>query len=353
MGLSFETMFVNPKHREWAKMSMCVGGIVGSLVLYGVLQERIMTRPYGDEEEHFKYSVFLVLNNRVISMLTAAMVLAIRGGQVTPGAPLYKYAAVSFSNVIATTCQYEALKYVSFPLQTLGKCAKMIPVMIWGKFISNKKYGLQDYGVAAAVTLGCTLFLLYGDISSSSAKKHSSSKDTSMYGILLMCGYLGFDGFTSTFQSKLFEGYKMETYNQMLWVTFCSACISMFWLLGDSSLGAAIAFVSKYPSAMSDIFTLSLSSTLGQLFILYTIREYGALLFATIMTSRQFISILLSCVLFLHPLTLGQWTGTLMVFGALYYKTLFKSPSSHGPPKAEPEEEQGTLLTKDPEAGRG
>ena len=28
----------------------------------------------------------------------------------------------------ATTCQYEALRYVSFPTQTLGKTAKMIPV---------------------------------------------------------------------------------------------------------------------------------------------------------------------------------------------------------------------------------
>jgi adenosine 3'-phospho 5'-phosphosulfate transporter B2 len=40
----------------------------------------------------------------------------------------WEYCLVSFSNVVATSCQYEALKYVSFPVQTLGKCAKMIPV---------------------------------------------------------------------------------------------------------------------------------------------------------------------------------------------------------------------------------
>jgi adenosine 3'-phospho 5'-phosphosulfate transporter B2 len=40
------------------------------------------------------------------------------------------------------------------------------------------------------------------------------------------------------------------------------------------------------------------------------------------MTTRQFLSILLSCLLFLHPLSLGQWMGTVLVFGALYYKTL-------------------------------
>ena len=74
--------------------------------------------------------------------------------------------------------------------------------------------------------------------------------------------------------------------------------------------------------------------TIGQLFISHTIRTYGALLFATVMTTRQFISILLSCVLFGHPLSLGQWGGTATVFGALYYKTLSKKEGASGTPKA-------------------
>jgi adenosine 3'-phospho 5'-phosphosulfate transporter B2 len=58
-----------------------------------------------------------------------------------PAAPLSNYAAVSLSNVAATFCQYEALRHVSFPLQTLGKCAKMMPVMLWGTLIMRKRYG--------------------------------------------------------------------------------------------------------------------------------------------------------------------------------------------------------------------
>ena len=61
-----------------------------------------------------------------------------------------QYAAVSLSNVAATTCQYDALKYVSFPVQTLGKCAKMIPVMIWGRLIMQKRYSLREYALAGA-----------------------------------------------------------------------------------------------------------------------------------------------------------------------------------------------------------
>lgn len=37
--------------------------------------------------------------------------------ELMPVAPIHSYAAVSVANVAATWCQYEALKYVSFPVQ--------------------------------------------------------------------------------------------------------------------------------------------------------------------------------------------------------------------------------------------
>ena len=306
------------------KIIGCVVGVVGSLVVYGILQERIMTRPYGDdgEEEFFKFSVFLVLNNRLLAVCAAACILVAIKGAVRPVAPIYSYATVSASNVVATTCQYEALKYVSFPVQTLGKCAKMIPVLIWGFAINQRRYDAADMLVAAFITAGCTIFALYGDVTN---KHVSSGGDTSWYGGVLMLGYLGFDGFTSTFQDKLFKGYHMETYNQMVWVNLCSAAISLFWLLSDSSLTEAFNFIGRHPGVMGDVIILSTAAMLGQLCILYTIREFGALLFATIMTTRQFISILLSCIIFMHPLTLPQWGGTCMVFGALYYNAFLKA----------------------------
>ena len=55
---------------------------------------------------------------------------------------------------------------------------------------------------------------------------------------------------------------------------------------------------------------------------MYTIQKFGALVFATVMTTRQLVSILASCLLFSHPLAAGQWVGTGIVFGALYIKTL-------------------------------
>ena len=262
--------------------------------------------------------------NRLVTCSVAAGTLAAQRqwDQFRPVAPLWAYAAVSVSNVVATTCQYEALKYVSFPVQTLGKCSKMVPVMIWGIFILRKKYTLKDYMMAVAVALGCTIFLLTGDLSSKPAKQNAamSASLSNLVGILLMAAYLGFDGFTSTFQEKLFKGHQMSMQNQIMFVTAFSALFSVFGLLSSGQLFQALSFVSRHPGGLGGMIALSLSTTVGQFFISYTIKNFGALVFATIMTTRQFLSILLSTLLFLHPLSLGQWCGTGIVFGTLYYK---------------------------------
>lgn len=278
-----------------------------------------MTVPFGQQQERYTSSLFLVLCNRLLSSLTALVLLLAFGQDLKPTAPVYNYAAVSVSNVVATTCQYEALKYVSFPVQTLGKCAKMIPVMIWGSIINRRTYKPKDYSLAALVTFGSTVFLLSGDLGSRHAK---SSNGSSIWGVGLMLGYLGFDGFTSTFQDKLFKGYNMSVFNQMLYTNTFSAIFALAGLVSASQLRSAANFQRQHPDAFGLIVLLSLSATMGQLFIIYTIRTFGALLFATVMTTRQFVSILISCALFLHPLSKGQWAGTFMVFGALYYKTL-------------------------------
>nr|XP_009602032.1 UDP-galactose/UDP-glucose transporter 5B-like [Nicotiana tomentosiformis]XP_018626695.1 UDP-galactose/UDP-glucose transporter 5B-like [Nicotiana tomentosiformis] len=149
------------KENKLAKGTFAVVGIMSTLVIYGILQEKIMRVPYGPQKEYFTFSLFLVFCNRITTSAVSAGVLLASKKALDPVAPLYKYCVVSVSNILTTTCQYEALKYVSFPVQTLAKCAKMIPVMIWGTIIMQKKYKGQDYLVAFLVTLGCSLFILY------------------------------------------------------------------------------------------------------------------------------------------------------------------------------------------------
>lgn len=56
-----------------------------------------------------------------------ALVPQLYGQDLRPVAPPYNYAAVSVSNVVATFCQYEALKHVSFPMQVRETGASWVP----------------------------------------------------------------------------------------------------------------------------------------------------------------------------------------------------------------------------------
>ncbi len=74
------TIWARIKSNERLHVAWCVFGIVGCLMLYGVLQERIMVEPYisGNKTETFKYSLFLVLCNRLTSCAVAIVSLLVR-----------------------------------------------------------------------------------------------------------------------------------------------------------------------------------------------------------------------------------------------------------------------------------
>lgn len=303
---------------KWKSALSCVVyglGIIMCLGMYGVIQERIMSEPYGDGE-FFRVSVFLVLCNRLVAIMYAVFMVWYKAEEFGNKAPLWKYIAISFSNVTATWCQYEALKYVSFPVQMLGKSFKMMPVMLWGILISQKKYKLQDWAIAGAVTFGVTGFLLTGDISS----KHAG-KGTSVYGLVLLLCFLGFDGFTSTFQEKLFKEHKTSKYNQMLYVNSGSAVVSLASLVLSGAAPRAIGFCIAHPLFAIHAGSLSAAAVGGQFFIYSQVKEFGALVFAATMNLRQVISILMSYLMYGHTITFLQLVALCCVFGALFYKS--------------------------------
>jgi len=303
---------LSPVHRACACL-FYGSGIIGTLLIYGLLQERIMSVPY--DGELFGTSIFLVFLNRFAAVAFASGMAFKRGEGFWHVAPLWKYVAISLSNVYASACQYEALKYVAFPVQMLGKSFKMMPVMLWGMVVSHKRYKLVDWLVAATVTLGVTQFLMTGPISS------KSSQGTSFFGLGLLVAFLCLDGFTSTYQEVLFKEHRTSKYNQMIWVNFASCLVSLATLLLTRSLGTALSFVGHHPAFLADATILSGSAVAAQWFIYSQVKEFGALVFAATMNVRQVTSILLSYVTYGHSITLWQMIGLFMVFSALFFKS--------------------------------
>merc|ERR1719401_863651 len=151
------------------------------------------------------------------------------------------------------------------------------------------------------------------------AAKHATG--TSFHGLILLLVFLGLDGFTSTFQEKLFKQHKTTKYNQMFYVNSCSSMVSLITLLASGKAGAAFGFCGKHPALIADAVALSAAAVGGQWFIYSQVKEFGALVFAATMNLRQVVSILVSYATYHHHITGLQMIGLLLVFGGLGYKS--------------------------------
>jgi len=60
-------------------LSLSLSLMSGSCLLGPVFQERIMVEPFGEQQERFKFSLFLVLCNRLTTMTVALFGCLVRG----------------------------------------------------------------------------------------------------------------------------------------------------------------------------------------------------------------------------------------------------------------------------------
>lgn len=308
--------------RQAFKLIFCAAGLQVSYLTWGVLQERVMTRSYGGSEtegggERFRDSQFLVFMNRILA-LTVAGLCCVVFKQPRHAAPMYKYSFASLSNILSSWCQYEALKYISFPTQVLAKASKVIPVMLMGKLVSHKSYEYWEYFTAVLISVGVSMFLL-----SSHTNKHPSTV-TTFSGVIILAGYIVFDSFTSNWQDNLFK-YKMSSVQMMFGVNLFSCLFTVGSLLEQGAFFESLAFMSRHSEFAFHAILLSICSACGQLFIFYTIAQFGAAVFTIIMTLRQAIAILLSCFLYGHAVTFVGGLGVAVVFLALFLRVYARS----------------------------
>jgi len=309
---------VRSTFQEAMSVLFCGAGLIGSYATWGYLQEKIMTTNYVDSEGNkgmYKNSQFLVFVNRILALFIALVVMNFQR-QPRHKAPLFKYSYCSFSNIMSSWCQYEALKYVSFPTQVLAKASKVIPVMAMGKVVSNKKYEYYEYVVAVLISVGMVAFL-FGKTSGDS---HSDDQSTTFAGFIILVGYMCFDSFTSNWQGALYTEYKMSSIQMMAGVNLFSCLLTSVSLLQQGVFVTSFAFMTQYSGFTFDCVTLSICSAVGQLFIFHTISSYGPVVFTIIMTCRQVVSVVLSCIMFHHALAPVAILGIFIIFSALTLK---------------------------------
>mmetsp|Transcript_41942 Transcript_41942/g.136074 ORF Transcript_41942/g.136074 Transcript_41942/m.136074 type:complete len:209 (+) Transcript_41942:845-1471(+) len=125
------------------------------------------------------------------------------------------------------------------------------------------------------------------------------------------------DSFTSNYQSRVFKQYSVGSITMMVYTNLFSTAFTALGLCLTQELTDVSRFVSENPAILPHIFLMAVCSAIGQLFIFHTIKTYGPLVFATIQTVRQLLSIFNSFVQFGHEVVPMELLGIGIVFLAL------------------------------------
>lgn len=155
-----------PKATVMKRLLFCSFMLNVTFITWGVLQERMLTRRYPRYTgEFFVYSYALVFFNRFWTFIMSGLLMLYLSPKKSKSTVIYEYSFPSISNMLSSWCQYEALRYVSFPAQTLFKSFKLVPVMVMGKILGNKDCEYKTYCVIILYFIYvCTVLLIHSFI---------------------------------------------------------------------------------------------------------------------------------------------------------------------------------------------
>mmetsp|Transcript_3762 Transcript_3762/g.12104 ORF Transcript_3762/g.12104 Transcript_3762/m.12104 type:complete len:324 (-) Transcript_3762:44-1015(-) len=305
------------------KLLFACAGIFASFSYFAVLQEDVYKKEYGGSDkvkgEKFAFTFLALTAERGINAAIALLGMAVLGGSGIK-IPHKEIFNSGISQMLAMAASNEALRYVSFPTQVLGKSCKMVPVMAGGILLGGKSYDLVKYLQVALITLGVTVFNFGG-------KKKGGGED-SAYGLWLIAASLVMDAVTGGLQDKvkkttkeinpLVKGAKPSMHESMLWTNASGCLVALLLALLTGHLVNGLAFCSKHPEVLKAIVVYSISSAVGQNFVYYTLTQFNPLVLTTVTTTRKIFSTLFS--VFRNPensLSPMQWGGTSLVFAGL------------------------------------
>jgi solute carrier family 35 (UDP-galactose transporter), member B1 len=194
---------------------------------------------------------------------------------------------------------------VSFPVVTLAKSGKMVPVMIGSLLLGGASYTLREYASVIAIIIGTAIV---------SMGKKKSGPSSSTLGLLFIFLSLAADGLTGGMQKRLKTkahalGVKPKPYDLMFWTNLYMALTAVVLAFGLGEVASGTSFLLNNAGMLEKVFKFAVCSAVGQSFIFYTISNFDPLVATTVTTTRKVFSVLLSIFLNGHAVGPQGWVG--------------------------------------------
>ncbi|OLL24581.1 UDP-galactose transporter 1 [Neolecta irregularis DAH-3] len=204
----------------------------------------------------------------------------------------------------------------------LGKSCKLIPVMLMHWVLYRRKFQWFKYLSVAIITTGVSLFMFLHP-----KKDGKGASASSLWGLSLLALNLIMDGSTNSSQDHIFQEYKVTGQQMMFSMNFMSVILHCAYLSLNpfiSEFSSAVSFIQAHPAIIQYILLFGLCGAIGQIFIFYTLENYGSVSLVTVTVTRKLGTMVLSVFWFGHRLSFGQWMAVGMVFAGIVLEEYIK-----------------------------
>jgi len=307
---------------ETAKLLFGAGGIYAAFLYYGSLQEDVF-RYKSATGAKFKEVWFLQVLEALCNVGVGFGGLCVTSG--TKGLPQKLFALSGASQVLAKYCTNAALANgLSFPVATLAKSGKMVPVMAGSLLLGGATYTLRQYGQVAMIVAGTALVGL------SKKKSGSAAASTGSAGVAFIAASLVFDGLTGGIQKRVkaetaARGMRPKPYDFMFWTNAYMLLTALGFALVRGECGRGLAFCLENPEIWAKILRFGICSAIGQSFIFFTIAHFDPLVCTTVTTTRKIFSVLISILFKGHSLNGKGWAGVALASAGILADAAGKS----------------------------
>lgn len=301
-----------------AKALFGVAGIYFSFMYYGVMQESV-TKFQNADGESLGRTWFLQTVEALANVLIGGLGLMLTGGFAAADAlPIKAFGITGATQVCSKAFTTQAMILgVSFPVATLAKSAKMVPVMVGSILISGTSYKLRKYVQVAMIISGTVMVNM--------SKKKAAGGGSEAAGLACLAIALICDGVTGGLQDDMkkqykgrSKGLKLQPYEMMTLTNLSMALIAFVTSLALDQFFGGVAFLLSEPELAMMVLQFAVCSALGQSFIFFTIATFDPLVTTTVTTTRKVFSVLLSIFLHGHAVNGMGWMGiTLASLGIL------------------------------------
>ncbi|CAB9513186.1 Adenosine 3'-phospho 5'-phosphosulfate transporter 2 [Seminavis robusta] len=325
---------------------VCASGVFAFSLLYGYLQELISVQICNRQLGLF-LAMLQFIGYTVLSFIMKAYVYEthqkkhmkqketsgklLHGGSIL-AVPFLMYLGLSLLRAVDLGMTNLAMQYINYPAKTLMKSSRVVFTMIFGVFISRKKYQFMDYFVVFCMVAGLAIFM-HADATSSAVFEPSG---VIMLTISLLC-----DGAISNVSESIMKNYGVgqdefifKMYSIALVAISTAAAVKgdlqlgIVWLMQPGTYDEMKQGVTAEEASWSvkgKITVIVLFSTMGffgSSCSAAITKNFGALTMSITSTARKATTVFLSFFLFNNVCTLEHIAGVSIFIVALTAKSL-------------------------------